>query len=95
MFSGTTVRRRDALLLAGSSILRLQSPLGGQTPAFINSLAVMLADRLQPLPLEPFCSYRFGERVPHLDGCVEVEAACYSVHTEGSSGASRNPAWTE
>lgn len=34
---------------------------------------------LLPLPLEPFRYYRFGERVVHLDGCVEVEAAYYGV----------------
>jgi hypothetical protein len=27
------------------------------------------------LPLEPFRYYQYGERVVHLDGCVEVEAA--------------------
>jgi transposase len=32
---------------------------------------------LQPLPLEPFHYYQYGERVVHLDGCVEVEAAYY------------------
>jgi transposase len=34
---------------------------------------------LQPLPLEPFRFYRYGERTVHLDGCVEVEAAYYSA----------------
>jgi transposase len=34
---------------------------------------------LQSLPLEPFRYYRLGTRVVHLDGCVEVEAAYYSV----------------
>ena len=34
---------------------------------------------LQTLPLEPFRYYRFGTRRVHLDGCVEVEAAYYSV----------------
>ena len=29
---------------------------------------------LQPLPLEPFRYYQYGERTVHLDGCVEVEA---------------------
>jgi transposase len=32
---------------------------------------------LQPLPIEPFRYYQYGERVVHLDGCVEVEAAYY------------------
>jgi transposase len=34
---------------------------------------------LLPLPLEPFRYYQCGERTVHLDGCVEVEAAYYSV----------------
>jgi len=34
---------------------------------------------LQALPLEPFRYYQYGERVVHLDGCVEVEAAYYSL----------------
>ena len=34
---------------------------------------------LQPLPLEPFRYYQYGERTVHLDGCVEVEAAYYSA----------------
>src|SRR5687767_10154603 len=45
-------------------------------------VAAMFAEErptLQPLPVEPFRSYRFGERTVHLDGCVEVEAAYYST----------------
>ena len=34
---------------------------------------------LLPLPLEPFRYYQYRERVVHLDGCVEVEAAYYSL----------------
>lgn len=34
---------------------------------------------LQPLPVEPFRFYQHGHRKVHLDGCVEVEAAYYSV----------------
>jgi hypothetical protein len=34
---------------------------------------------LRPLPLEPFRYYEHGQRVVHLDGCVEVEAAYYSL----------------
>jgi transposase len=34
---------------------------------------------LLSLPLEPFRYYQYGERVVHLDGCVEVEAAYYSL----------------
>jgi hypothetical protein len=45
-------------------------------------VAAMFAEEkpsLQPLPLEPFRYYQFGERVVHLDGCVEVEAAYYGL----------------
>lgn len=45
-------------------------------------VAAMFAEEkpaMLPLPLEPFRSYQFGERTVHLDGCVEVEAAYYSV----------------
>jgi transposase len=45
-------------------------------------VSVMFAEEkpaLQPLPLEPFRYYQYGERVVHLDGCVEVEAAYYSA----------------
>jgi hypothetical protein len=34
---------------------------------------------LQPLPIEPFRYYQYGDRSVHLDGCVEVEAAYYSA----------------
>ena len=34
---------------------------------------------LQPLPLEPFRYYQYGQRTVHLDGCVEVEAAYYGT----------------
>ena len=45
-------------------------------------VAAMFAEEkpsLLPLPLEPFRYYQYGERIVHLDGCVEVEAAYYSV----------------
>jgi transposase len=45
-------------------------------------VAVMFAEEkphLLSLPLEPFRYYQYGERVVHLDGCVEVEAAYYSL----------------
>lgn len=44
-------------------------------------LAMFLEEKpaLQPLPLEPFRFYQYGERTVHLDGCVEVEAAYYSA----------------
>src|SRR2546428_7143566 len=45
-------------------------------------VAAMFAEEkpfLVPLPLEPFRYYQYGERTVHLDGCVEVDAAYYSV----------------
>jgi transposase len=45
-------------------------------------VAAMFAEErphLLPLPLEPFRFYQYGQRVVHLDGCVEVEAAYYST----------------
>lgn len=45
-------------------------------------VAAMFAEEkptLQPLPVEPFRYYQYGERTVHLDGCVEVEAAYYST----------------
>ncbi|MGO9306450.1 MAG: IS21 family transposase [Candidatus Korobacteraceae bacterium] len=45
-------------------------------------VAAMFAEEkplLQPLPLEPFRYYQYGERTVHLDGCVEVEAAYYGA----------------
>jgi transposase len=45
-------------------------------------VAVMFAEEkpfLLPLPLEPFRYYQYGERIVHLDGCVEVEAAYYGA----------------
>ena len=43
-------------------------------------VATMFAEELPhllALPVEPFRYYRFGERVVHLDGCVEVDAGYY------------------
>jgi len=45
-------------------------------------VAAMFAEEkptLLPLPIEPFRYYQYGERVVHLDGCIEVEAAFYGV----------------
>lgn len=45
-------------------------------------VAAMFAEEkpyLQPLPVEPFRYYQYGERVVHLDGCVEVDAAYYGL----------------
>jgi transposase len=45
-------------------------------------VAAMFAEEkpaLLPLPLEPFRYYQYGERIVHLDGCVEVDAAYYGA----------------
>jgi transposase len=45
-------------------------------------VAAMFAEEkphLQPLPLEPFRYYQYGERTVHIDGCVEVDAAYYGA----------------
>jgi transposase len=45
-------------------------------------VAAMFAEEksaLRPLPIEPFRMYQYGKRRVHLDGCIEVEAAYYSV----------------
>jgi transposase len=58
-------------------------------------VAAMFAEEkphLQPLPLEPFRYYQYGERTVHLDGCVEVEAACYGA-PPGWIGRKVNVQW--
>jgi hypothetical protein len=45
-------------------------------------VAAMFAEEkpaLLPLPLEPFRYYQQGQRVVHLDGCVEVDSAYYGL----------------
>jgi transposase len=45
-------------------------------------VAAMFAEEkpaLLPLPIEPFRYYQYGERVVHLDGCIEVDAAYYGL----------------
>lgn len=45
-------------------------------------VAAMFAEEkpfLLPLPVEPFRYYQYGERIVHLDGCIEVEAAYYGA----------------
>ena len=47
-------------------------------------VAAMFAEEkpsLLPLPIEPFRYYQYGERVVHLDGCIEVEAAYLQLAT--------------
>ena len=60
-------------------------------------VAAMFADErphLLPLPVEPFRYYRFGTRVVHLDGHVEVEGAYYSV-PPGHLGTALTVQWDE
>jgi transposase len=43
-------------------------------------VAAMFADEqphLLPLPVEPFRYYKYGDRIVHLDGCVEIDGAYY------------------
>src|SRR5213592_2635990 len=45
-------------------------------------VAAMFAEEkpfLLSLPVEPFRYYQYGDRTVHLDGCVEVDAAYYSL----------------
>jgi hypothetical protein len=51
----------------------------GTTKRQVSAMFAEEKPHLQPLPLEPFRYYQYGERVVHLDGCVEVEAAYYSL----------------
>jgi transposase len=60
-------------------------------------VAAMFAEEkpaLLPLPLEPFRYYQHGQRVVHLDGCVEVEAAYYGL-PPGWIGQSVQVQWDE
>ena len=51
----------------------------GTTKRQVAAMFAQEKPALQPLPLEPFRYYQYGERSVHLDGCVEVEAAYYSA----------------
>lgn len=51
----------------------------GTTKRQVSAMFAEEQPHLQPLPLEPFRYYRYGTRSVHLDGCIEVEAAYYSV----------------
>jgi transposase len=51
----------------------------GTTKRQVSAMFAEEKPTLQPLPLEPFRYYQYGERTVHLDGCVEVEAAYYSA----------------
>ena len=51
----------------------------GTTKRQVSAMFAEEKPALQPLPIEPFRYYQYGERSVHLDGCVEVEAAYYSA----------------
>jgi transposase len=51
----------------------------GTTKRQVRAMFAEEQPHLQPLPLAPVRYYRYGTRRVHLDGCVEVEAAYYSV----------------
>lgn len=58
-------------------------------------VAAMFAEeqpRLLPLPVEPFRFYSFGERIVHLDGCVEVDGAYYGA-PPGNVGKTVSVQW--
>ena len=60
-------------------------------------VAAMFAEErplLQPLPLEPFRYYQYGERIVHLDGHVEVDRAYYSV-PPGRLGSAVHVQWDD
>ena len=60
-------------------------------------VAAMFAEEqpaLQPLPVEPFRYYQYGERIVHLDGHVEVDRAYYSV-PPGRIGTSVHVQWDD
>jgi len=51
----------------------------GTTKRQVSAMFAEEKSSLLPLPLEPFRYYQHGQRVVHLDGCVEVEAAYYGL----------------
>ena len=51
----------------------------GTTKRQVATMFALENPSLKPLPLEPFRYYKYGQRVVHLDGCVEVEAAYYGL----------------
>ena len=51
----------------------------GTTKRQVAAMFLEEKSHLLPLPLEPFRYYQYGDRVVHLDGCVEVEAAYYGL----------------
>jgi transposase/rhodanese-related sulfurtransferase len=51
----------------------------GTTKRQVSAMFAEEKPLLQPLPLEPFRYYQYGDRTVHLDGCVEVDAAYYGA----------------
>ena len=51
----------------------------GTTKRQVAAMFLEEKSHLLALPLEPFRYYQYGDRVVHLDGCVEVEAAYYGL----------------
>lgn len=64
----------------------------GTTKRQVSAMFSEEKPQLQPLPIEPFRYYQHGVRTVHLDGCVEVEAAYYSV-PPGFIGQRVNVQW--
>ena len=61
----------------------------GTTKRQVGAMFAEEKPALQPLPVEPFRYYQYGERSVHLDGCVEVEAAYTARRRAGSATACR------
>jgi len=49
----------------------------GTTKRQVAAMFAEEAPYLLPLPVEPFRYYQYGERIVHLDGCVEIDGAYY------------------
>src|SRR5438132_720718 len=65
--------------LPGSLGATLGRRIHGTTKRQVAAMFAEEKPTLLPLPLEPFRYYQYGERIVHLDGCVEVEAAYYGA----------------
>jgi Mu transposase-like protein len=66
----------------------------GTTKRQVAAMFVEEKPALLPLPLEPFRYYQHGQRIVHLDGCVEVEAAYYGL-PPGRTGQLVQVQWDE
>ena len=64
----------------------------GTTKRQVSAMFAEEKPALKTLPIESFRFYQYGERTVHLDGCVEVEAAYYSV-PPGHIGQCVNVQW--